>query len=111
MTSIGFNKNFDIGRVVKRLVGTILALYVGGVIMTTFGSVMNCTTSPFYKGLALIGWTVTDVTIDHTNGICTNFVNESVQSNVITATSGSGVLAVIGVIGIGSVVMEFISWN
>jgi len=92
MASIGFNKNFDIGRVVKRLVGTILALYVGGVIMTTFGTVMNGTTSPFYKGLALIGWTVSD-------------------AGLVTDTTGSGVLAVIGVIGIGSVVMEFISWN
>lgn len=85
-----FNKRFNINRVVKRLVYTILALYVGGTIISTFGTVMNGTTSPFYTGLSLIGWTVT--------------------SNQITATSGSGVLAVVGIIGIASVVTEFVTW-
>ena len=90
MAKIRFNKNFDVNRVVKRLVQTVLALYVGGTIMTTFGTVMNGTTSPFYTGLTLIGWTV--------------------SSNVITATSGSGVLAVVGIIAIAQIVTEFINW-
>lgn len=85
-----FNRNFDIGRIVKRLVYVILALYVGGTIITTFGDVMNGTTSPFYTGLSLIGWTV--------------------SSNTITNTSGAGVLAVVGIIGIAGVVMEFVSY-
>ncbi len=90
MAKIRFNRNFDVNRVVKRLVQTVLALYVGGTIMTTFGTVMNGTTSPFYTGLTLIGWTVTD--------------------NTITATSGSGVLAVVGIIAIAQIVTEFINW-
>lgn len=90
MAKLRFNRNFNINRVVKSLVRTVLALYVGGTIMTVFGTVMNGTTSPFYTGLSLIGWTV--------------------SSNTITATSGSGVLAVVGIIAIAQIVTEFISW-
>lgn len=89
--AVKFNSNFDVNRVVKRLVRSILALYVGGTIITTFGTVMNGTTSPFYSGLSLIGWTVD-------------------TNNTITATNGSGVLAVIGIIAIAQIVTEFISW-
>ena len=85
-----FNKGFNINRIVKKLVYTILALYVGGTIINVFGSVMNGTTSPFYTGLSLIGWTVTGTTI--------------------TGTGQTGVLAVIGIIGIASIVMEFVTW-
>lgn len=85
-----FNRGFNVNVVVKRLVRTVLALYVGGTIMTVFGTVMNATTSPFYTGLSLIGWTVT--------------------SNTITATSGSGVLAVVGIIAIAQIVTEFVTW-
>lgn len=102
MAKMKFNRNFNINRVVKRLVYTILALYVGGTIMLVFGNVMNGTYSPFYQGLSLIGWTVETSTVCGTAGA---------QSNCVTATSGTGVLAVVGIIGIASVVMEFISFN
>jgi hypothetical protein len=92
MAKLRFNRDFNINRVVKRLVYTILALYVGGTIITTFGSVMNGTSSPFYQGLSLVGWTVNTTT------------------NTITSTSGAGVLAVVGIIGIASVVLEFVRW-
>ncbi len=82
-------KGINIGRVVAKLVSTVLALYVGGTIMIEIGNVMNGTTSPFYRGLTLIGWTVSD-------------------AGLITATSGSGILAVIGIIGIATIVMEFV---
>lgn len=83
-----FNKNVNINRVVSKVVMVILALYVGGTILTTFGQVMGNMSSPLFSGLSLIGWTVTD--------------------NVITHTGGSGVLAVVGIIGIASVVLEFV---
>lgn len=90
MAGLRFNRAFNVNRVVKRLVRSVLALYVGGTIMTVFGDVMNGTSSPFYSGLSLIGWTVT--------------------SNEITATSGSGVLAVVGIIAIAQIITEFITW-
>lgn len=102
--SMSFNRNFSIGRVVRRLLYTILALYVGGFIMTEFGNVMNGTCSPFYKGLSLIGWTIGSGAAALTNGCASNV-------NTITATDQAGVLAVVGIIGIGSIVMEFISFR
>jgi hypothetical protein len=89
--AVKFNNRFNINNVVKRLVYTILALYVGGTIINTFATVMTGTSSPFYSGLSLIGWTVN-------------------STNHITATSSTGVLAVVGIIGIASIVTEFITW-
>lgn len=84
-----YRQNWSIGRVVTKIVITLLSLYVGGTIVTEIGKVMNSTTSPFYKGLTLIGWTVS-------------------TSGQITDTTGSGILSVIGIVGIASVVMEFV---
>ena len=124
--AIQFNRNFNVNRVVKRLVRTVLALYVGGTIMTTFGSVMTCTYSSFYEGLSLIGWTVSDLvnatsvggvtTVGGYNGgqNCTiaelGIAASGTQNNVITSISGSGVLAVVGIIAIAQIVTEFVSW-
>lgn len=92
MAKVRFNKSFNVNRVVKALVRTILALYVGGTIITAFGTAMNNTTSAFYSGLSLIGWTV------NTSGTITN------------TSSTSSVLSVIGIIAIAQIVTEFISW-
>ena len=109
MARVSFNKNFNIGRVVKKVVYTVLALYVGGTILNTFGEVMQCTNSPLYDGLNLIGWTITD-----------NYVRNASQcsdeaagtfNNVITDTTGTGVLAVVGVIAIAGVVLEFVNFR
>lgn len=91
MAKVRYNRKVNIGRVVAKLVGTIIALYVGNEIINQVGSVMNSTTGPFNNGFKLIGWTVTN--------------------NQITATSGAGVLAVIGLVGIASIVMEFVEFK
>lgn len=91
MAKIRYNRKVNIGRVVAKLVGTIISLYVGNEIINQVGSVMNSTTGPFNNGFKLIGWTVTD--------------------NQITATSGAGVLAVVGLVGIASIVMEFVEFK
>ena len=120
MARVRFNKNFNVNRVVKQLVQTILALYVGGTILTTFGTVMTNTSSPFYTGLSLVGWTVgnqiTNGTAD-TYYVCSGGGTQALASpvttitgNCITATTGSGVLAVIGIIAIAQIVTEFVSW-
>ena len=118
MAKIRFNRNFDVNRVVKRLVQTVLALYVGGTVMSTFGTVMTNTTSPFYNGLSLIGWTVGNTvsngtspwvfTCDATKGVVNSTITQ--PTNCITSVSGSGVLAVIGIIAIAQIVTEFINW-
>lgn len=84
-------KKINIPRVVAKTAGTIIALYVGNEIITQIGSIVNGTTGPFNNGFKLIGWTVT--------------------SNQVTDTSGSGVLAVVGIVGIASIIMEFVEFN
>lgn len=108
MAKLRFNRRFNINRVVKRLVYTVLALYVGGTIMTTFGTVMNCTDSVFYEGLTLIGWTVTDSYVRNASQCSSQ--TAGTFNNVITSVSGSGVLAVVGIIAIAQIVTEFVSW-
>lgn len=92
MAKFRMKRGVSVNRVVKRIVVTILSLYVGGTIVTQIGTVMNGTTSPFYLGLKLIGWTVSD-------------------AGQITDTSGSGILAVIGIVAIAGVVMEFVEFS
>jgi len=94
MVQVSMRQGVNIGRVITKIVYTVLSLYVGGTIMTEIGKVMNGTTSPFYSGLTLIGWTVS-------------------STGQITSTTGAGILAIVGIVGIAAVVMEFvqISWK
>lgn len=122
MANIRFNKSFNVNRVVKALVRTILALYVGGTIMTALGGTMANTSSPFYNGLGLIGWTVGNQVTNGTAGwsyTCSgggtqDLINATAlgtPSNCITSTtSTASVLSVIGIIAIAQIVTEFISW-
>ena len=96
---IRFRRNFSVGRVIAKVVGAVLALYVGGEIVDEIGSVMNGTESPFYPALELIGWTV------GTDGGATACAT---TENMICEWTGSGILSVIGIIAIASVVMEFV---
>lgn len=106
-------------RIVKRLIRSILSLYVGGTIITVFGTIMVNTSSPFYSGLSLIGWTVgssminaTDYGITCGSSTWSGVAGTAGASNVncITSTSGAGVLAVVGIIAIAQIVTEFITW-
>lgn len=119
MASITYKKNFSIGRVVAKLVATTLALYVGNTIINVLGSVMANTSGPFNMGFKLIGWTVE--TNDQTNGTagclvgCGQTVIDGCEGaamtgtpNCITSYTGTGVLAVIGLVGLASIVMEFV---
>lgn len=92
MAKIGFRRNINISRVISRLVNTIIALYVGGTIVTEVGDIMLGEQSTLYGGFELIGWTV-----NSTGGI--------------TDVSGTGILTVIGIVGIASIVMEFVKFS
>lgn len=109
-------KKVRINRVVVKVVATVIGLYVGGTIMTQLGSVMNCTCSAFYPGLSLIGWTIatnTPTTSGNCNATATTcgLARTVAHTNQITATTGSGILAVIGIIGIASIVTEFVEFS
>jgi len=106
---VSFKKKVNIPRVVAKTAGVIIALYVGNEIINQIGSIVNCTQGPFNDGFKLIGWTISDnvanTTCANLNGVGMTF------DNVVTSTSGAGVLSVIGVVGIASIVMEFVSFN
>lgn len=85
MARIGFKKNINVGRVVSKVASTILALYVGGLVITEFGNVMVCTSSPFYRGLGLIGWTVSQSQVVNASLGSTTTCNSTTPLNGITA--------------------------
>lgn len=104
---VRWRKKINIKRVVAKIAIAVVGLYVGGTLLNEIGSVMNCTGSPFYKGLTLIGWTITD----NVNTTTCSSLSPSPQNNVITSTEGSGVLAVVGIVAIASIVLEFVSFK
>ena len=89
--NVKFKKSINIPRVIAKTTGVIIALYVGNEIINQIGTIVNGTTGPFNNGFKLIGWDVVE--------------------NEVTATDGTGVLSVIGVVGIASIVMEFVEFN
>ena len=113
---MNFNKNFNVGKVISRLITGVLSLYVGGTILNEFGSAMNGTHSGLYSGLSLIGWTVGDALINGTAGYyyseCDSgtIVTSGYPTTCITDVSGTGVLSVIGILVIAQIIMEFISF-
>lgn len=117
--AFSFNRNWDVHRVVRKLVYTILGLFVGGTVLTTFGTVMKFTESPFYNGLNLIGWTVGAFPKWNTTHYAAQCANTSVApttavstaTNCITSVDGAGVLSVVGILSIASVVLEFVTWR
>lgn len=90
MARFKFNKNYSIMRAVKKLAFTLIALWIGGTIVTELGTVMTDECSPFFDGLSLIGWTVN-------------------SDSCITAINGSGILVIVGLVGVASVVLEFVT--
>jgi len=100
--------NVNIGRVVSKIAITLISLWAGGTILTVLGDTMYCTYSPFYTGLSLIGWSVSSV--DFGNHVCnlTSVGITGTKAGTITATSGVGILGVIGLIAIASIIMEFV---
>ena len=85
------NGNVNIWRVVMKVIITLVALWGGGIAMTAIGSSINGTSSPFYQGLTIIGYTVDSTT------------------NTITSTSGSGILAIVGIFAMISIISEFVN--
>jgi hypothetical protein len=88
---VGFNKKVNVTRVITKIVVTVLSIYVGGALLTAVGTAINGTTSGLNNGLTLIGWTVTNNKVDATNPANT-----------------AGILTVVGLVGIASVIMEFV---
>lgn len=111
--SFKYRKDWSVSRVITKVVVGLLSLYVGGTIVTEVGKVMNQTSSPLYKGLTLIGWTVGEKALSDGKylvcGASANSNNHTIQDvTCISDVTGSGILAVIGIITIASIVLEFV---
>ena len=89
---VRFRKKVNVPRVVAKTAGVIIALYVGNEIINQIGDIVNGTTGPFNDGFKLLGWTVD-------------------ANNTVTDTTGSGILSVVGIVGLASIVMEFVQFR
>lgn len=102
----------NVGRVATKIVATILALYVGGYLITIVSSVMLGTCSPFYKGLSLFGWKVgARATANATIADATILTECQSSSNILYDVSSAGILVIVGLVGVASIVMEFIEFK
>ena len=114
---VGYNRNFNIGRTIGKIGTTILSLWVGGYFITELGIAMLGSCSPFFKGLTIIGWDVGNNATATGASTQLTFVGASVQggcetsSLIIYDTTDAGVLTVVGLVGIASVVMEFVKFR
>jgi hypothetical protein len=114
---VGLNKQVNIGRVVTKIVVTILSMYVGGALLTSIGAVVNQQCSQMYGGLTIIGWTVgtcTNATPYNVSGGCwgTALVDGGCRSNpntVLSVAGNGGLLVIVAIIGIASLTLEFVN--
>lgn len=126
-------RNINIGRVISHMIYTVLVLWVGGVVLGRIGETMLGECSPFFEGFELIGWEIgTNVTAyDATcpdagnpsactatlpqnsslHGVIDPTCEQINADTILYDTGDSGVLAVVGLIGLASVVMEFVEFK
>lgn len=86
--------------------------------MNNVGTIMNQTEGPFNTGFKLIGWTVGTYPACPTanysttcSAVCPSAQTTAIGSNCITDISGAGVLSVIGLVGLASIVLEFVEYR
>ena len=111
---VRMKQKVNIKAVVYKIIATVLALWVGGEILDEIGGVLNGTESPFYQGLSIIGYTVGEYPTNgsHWAAECdgtTYTSTTALGNNCISDTNGTGILSVVGIIGIASVVLEFVA--
>lgn len=90
MAKFSFKKNINIGRVIGKIVTTILTLWVGSMVIESVAVAMNQTESIFTTGLEFIGFGTTSGTLNGT-------------------VSTTGILSIIGIVAVASIVMEFVT--
>lgn len=117
MVKISLKKSYQISisKVITKVVITAISLYVGNEMITQIGSIMNQTEGGFNTGFRLIGWTVGGYpafNATHFHDDCAaalgTYSTTQAGTTCITEYTGAGILAVVGVIGFASVVLEFV---
>lgn len=110
--AVKFNKNFNINRLIKRIIFLIVGLLIGGLILSAFIDAFRGYCSVFFNGLSIIGVNITTGTL---YGASSPALQSGCSTNnyVIGSTGNlnSGILTVVGLMGVAGIVMaEFVRW-
>lgn len=119
---VRIRKNINVTAVIVRVVGTLIGLYAGSIMLDVMGGILANQTSSLYTGLKLIGYTVGTNTQTNGTAGCLIGCGQTVTgdcgssamtgaSNCVMSTSGTGILAIIGLAGIASIVMQFVEFK
>jgi hypothetical protein len=110
--AVKFNRQFNVNRLIKRIMYLIVGLLVGGLILSAFVNAFRGYCSVLFNGLSILGVNITTGTI-YNQTVPTLQSGCSTSSYVIGASGNlnSGILTVVGVIGVAGIVMgEFVRW-
>ena len=92
-------KKINISGVITKIAVTIIALWVGGEIITKVAEAIGNATTPFHKGFTLIGFNEqTSQCTDTTSSLCLN-----------GTVSTTGILSVVGLVAMASIIMDFVN--
>jgi len=118
--ALRFNKSFNINRLIKRIIGLIIGLLVGGLVLSAFIDAFRGYCSVLFGGLGILG---VNLTAPYGNQTWSQIGCRSADWGVAGVLSGnsytigmignlnSGILTVVGVIGVATIVMtEFVRW-
>lgn len=100
---ISGRSKINIGRVITKIVVTVIALWVGGEIIDKVAVAINNTQTPFAKGLTLIGFGEKSDTAGLTD--CNGYMPTTCLDGTVSTT---GILSVVGIIAMASVVLDFV---
>ena len=110
--AVKFNKSFNVSRLIKKLIYLVVGLLVGGLILSAFIEAFEGYCSVFFNGLNILG-------VNITTGAAYGAADPTIQSgcalnNYVIGSTGnlnSGILTVVGIIGVAGILMtEFVRW-
>lgn len=123
--AVRFNKSFNVNRLVKRIIYLIIGLLVGGLVLSAFVDAFRGYCSVLFNGLSILGVNITQPAVNQTAfdtiTIQSSCIGQATADGGITTGSvytiggqgnlNSGILTVVGVIGVAGIIMsEFVSW-
>ncbi len=111
--AVEFNKNFNISRLIKKIIYLVVGLLVGGLVLSAFIEAFRGYCSVFFNGLNILGVNITTETVYSIGNDPALQSGCTGSSYVIGATGNldSGILTVVGIIGVAVILMtEFVNW-
>ena len=109
--ALRFNKGFNINRLIKRIITLIIGLLVGGLVLSAFINAFRGYCSVLFAGLSILG---VNVSAGSTYAGTPTIQTGCATSNYVIGSTGnlnSGILTVVGVIGVAGIIMtEFVRW-